>query len=38
MTQEICGLPVPRRVPDVQNFNGIVFYAIRDDVRQAPLQ
>jgi steroid delta-isomerase-like uncharacterized protein len=37
MTQEISGLSVPRRVPDVQNFDGIVFYTVRDDMRQAPL-
>jgi len=31
-------LPVLRRVPDMQNFNGIGCYAVGDDMRQAPLQ
>jgi hypothetical protein len=31
-------LPVLRRVPDVQDFNGVVFHAVGDDVRQPPVQ
>jgi hypothetical protein len=29
----IPGLPGLRRVPDVQNFNGIVLHAVGDDMR-----
>ena len=38
LTQEMSGLPVLRRVPDVQNFNRIILDAVSDDMRQAPLQ
>ena len=31
-------LSVLRRMPDVQNFNGIAFYAIGDDMWQPPVQ
>ena len=31
-------LPVLRRVPDVQDFNGVVFHAVGDDVWQPPVQ
>ena len=30
-------LPILRRVPDVQDFNGVVFHAVGDDVRQPPV-
>ena len=31
-------LPVLRRVPDMQDFNGVVFDAVGDDVWQPPVQ
>jgi hypothetical protein len=32
------GLPILRRVPDMQDFNGVVFHAVGDDVWQPPVQ